>query len=48
MIDTDHCAETDTDTDHCAWVIPNSCRLVWGVLVFRDSGPVHLKKGDVT
>ena len=47
MIDSDHCAGTDTDTDHCAWVIPNSCWLVWGVLVLRDSGPVHLKKGDV-
>ena len=47
MIDSDHCAGIDTDTDHCAWVIPNSCWLVWGVLVLRDSGPVHLEKGNV-
>ena len=29
-------------TDHCTRVIPYSCWLVWGVLVLRDSGPIHL------
>ena len=37
-------AQDQDDSYHCARVIPDSCRLVWRMLVLGDSRPIHLQQ----